>query len=531
MTMMKNYITLRQAVEQKLLSEEDCVYAVYLLTIVIKKMQYESHGGGHFNVNPDTVLILKEQGREVKVELTGKDVPHPASNGSPDFNTEALNHCFRAPESFLGLFTPASDVYSMGMLLAYMLQGFYPYTINESMSKSEILKDVKKTEPTLKVSPHLVVLIRKAIDKKASKRFKDAEEMGLSLMDCLGNEKPKNFSCFPGDRKHKIRIGDDGKRTGGNRYVIDKEEKPQTGQEPRIQVNIEVRDGEGFKAVAGMADLKKKLRRDFVDVVSNKELARKFGILPPNMLFYGPPGTGKTYISMRLAEESRLEFCALKPSDLASIWVHGSQMLIKQLFERATSLAEKNGRGCLLLIDEFDSIAPKRTVEDNGHQAGEVAELLTQLNDCVEKNVYVIGTTNRLDAIDPSVLRHGRMDSIVYFSIPDLACRKQLFEIELLKRPHEEDISLDELGRLTEGYTGSDISYMVKETARQAFEACLTAADRNMVKISEKMLKEVIAGTRPSVSRDDVRRYEKMRDDYLKHSKNDRPRIGFLARQ
>ena len=72
---------------------------------------------------------------------------------------------------------------------------------------------------------------------------------------------------------------------------------------------------------------------------------------------------------------------------------------------------------------------------------------------------------------------------------------------------------------------------MVKETARQAFEACLTAADRNMVKISEKMLKEVIAGTRPSVSRDDVRRYEKMRDDYLKHSKNDRPRIGFLARQ
>jgi len=527
--MMENYITLRKAVEQKLLSEEDCARAVYLLTIFIKKMQYESHGGGHFNINPDTVLILKEQGIEVKVELLGKDAPHLASNGNPDFDTEALNHCFRAPESFLGLFTPASDVYSMGMLLAYMIQGFYPYKINESMSRSEIMRVVKETEPTLKVSPQIDLLIYKAIDKKAGKRFKDAEEMGFSLMDYLGIEKPKNFSCFSDNKKRKIGIGKDGKRIGGNRCIIDKEEKPQTGQEPRIQVNIEPRDGEGFKAVAGMADLKKKLRRDFVDVVSNKELAKEFGILPPNMLFYGPPGTGKTYISMRLAEESQLAFCSIKPSDLASVWVHGSQMLIKQLFERATSLAEKNDRGCLLLIDEFDSIAPKRTVEDNSHQAGEVAELLTQLNDCVEKNVYVIGTTNRLDAIDPGILRHGRLDSIVYFNIPDLECRKQLFEIELLKRPHEENISIDELGRLTEGYTSSDISYMVKETAMNAFEASLRTDDKHVVKISEKMLKEVIAGTRSSVTRDDIRRYEKMRDDDINHSRNERPRIGFLT--
>jgi transitional endoplasmic reticulum ATPase len=247
------------------------------------------------------------------------------------------------------------------------------------------------------------------------------------------------------------------------------------------------------------------------------------------MLFYGPPGTGKTYISKRLAEETQLAFCTIKPSDLASVWVHGSQMLIKQLFERAASLAEKNDRGCLLLIDEFDSIAPKRTVEDNSHQAGEVAELLTQLNDCVEKNVYVIGTTNRLDAIDSSILRHGRLDSIVYFNIPDLECRKQLFEIELQKRPHEDNISIDELARLTEGYTSSDISYMVKETARNAFEACLMTDDKHVVKISEKMLREVIAGTRPSVTRDDMRRYEKMRDDYINHSKNERPRIGFLT--
>lgn len=527
--MMENYITLRKAVEQKQLSEEDCAYAVYLLTIVVKKMQYESHGGGHFNINPDTVLILKEQGKEVKVELLGNDVPHSVSNGNPDFNTEALNHCFRAPETFLGRFTPSSDVYSMGLLLAYMLQGFYPYKIDESMSKGEIMKVVKETEPQIKVPEKLDKLIYKAIEKNASKRFKDAEEMGFSLMVYWGMEKPKKFSCFSDDKKRKIGIGEDGKRIGGNRCIIEKGERPQTGQEPRLQVDMGTRMGEGFKAVAGMNDLKKKLRRDFVDVVSHKELAKEFGILPPNMLFYGPPGTGKTYISMRLAEETDLEFCSIKPSDLASIWVHGSQMLIKQLFEQASSLAKKNGRGCLLLIDEFDSLAPKRTVEDHGHQAGEVAELLTQLNDCVENNVYVIGTTNRLDAIDPGVLRHERMDSIIFFNLPDIECRRQLFEIELLKRPHEDNINIEELVRQTEGFTSSDITYIVKETARNAFEACLVAGDKYVVKISEQMLKEVISATRPSVTRDDVRRYERMRDDYLRHNKNERPRIGFLT--
>jgi len=168
-------------------------------------------------------------------------------------------------------------------------------------------------------------------------------------------------------------------------------------------------------------------------------------------------------------------------------------------------------------------------VEDHGHQAGEVAELLAQLNDCVEKNVYVIGTTNRLDAIDPGVLRHERMDSVIFFNIPDIECREKLFEIELQKRPHEDNINIEELARQTEGFTSSDISYIVKETARNAFEECLMRGDKHVVKISERMLKEVISATRPSVTRDDVRRYEKMRDDYLKHDKNERPRIGFLT--
>ena len=115
-----NYTTIREAVNKKILSERDCVYAIYLLAIIVKKMLYDSKGGGHFNISPDTVLVLKKDEEDIKVRLLGDDNPHAACNGKPDFDTKELNRCCRAPESFLGRFSPATDVYAMGILLAYM---------------------------------------------------------------------------------------------------------------------------------------------------------------------------------------------------------------------------------------------------------------------------------------------------------------------------------------------------------------------------------------------------------------------------
>lgn len=519
------YVPLREMVDKKVLAVRDCVYAVYLLTIIIKKMQYETKGGGHFNINPDTVMIQKGDGKDVKIKLLGEDTPHQACNGSPDFDTGMLNQCFRAPETFLGRFAPTSDVYSLGMLLAYMVQGFYPYKIDESMSMREIQKVVKETKPQLKVSASLDLLIFKAINKKASKRFKDAEAMGQSLMDFLGVENPKRFSCFDNvaDRINSVCNKDN------DNSKMDMQDTHRTVQEPRIDVEMSVKVGDGFKAVAGMEDIKKKLHRDFVEIVSHRELAKEFGIMPSNMLFYGAPGTGKTFISMRLAEECGLAFCSVKPSDLGSIWLHGSQGLIKELFQKAEAKAKQNKKGCILLVDEIDALCGDRSAKGNEHQADEVAEWLTQLNDCVEKNVFVIGTTNRLDAIDPALLRYGRVDSIMYVGLPDEECRRQLFEIELAKRPHDADIDMEELARITDGYTSGDISYMVKETAKNAFEASILMEDNTIVKISESMLRDVVKATRPSVTRDEVRKYERMRDEYVKRSNSERPRIGFVA--
>lgn len=513
--------TLRELVREQPLSEKTAIKLAHRMLNGLKELFGYTQGGGHFNICPDTVLVSTEENGELKPHIIGLEHASGACNGSTGFDVSTLDKYWRAPETYIGRFQPATDVYSMGVLIAYMIQGSFLRWKNDIVRR-RFIKYQTIDMQSLCVSERLKPIIVKAINESTSRRYKDIEELDWELMEYLGIANTKHFDNFAmEDIKKK---DDDNKKTND-----DMKETKQSSNELHVNVKIAVREGEGLKAVAGMAEIKYRLNRDFVDIVSNKELAKMFSILPPNMLFYGPPGTGKTYISMRLAEECGLEFCSVKPSDLGSIWVHGSQSLIKELFEKAEQKAKKNGRGCLLLIDEFDAIVPKRTANTSDNQAGEVAEFLTQLNDCVEKNIYVIGTTNCLDRIDKAIIRKGRIDEIVYVGMPDMECRRQLFEIELQKRPHEEGIDINELARLTDGFTSSDISYMVKETARNAFEACLKKKGEDIVKINETMLKEVIKTTKPSVSRDDVKLYEKMRDEYVMRNENERPKIGFLV--
>lgn len=156
-----------------------------------------------------------------------------------------------------------------------------------------------------------------------------------------------------------------------------------------------------------MEQLKGKLTRNFVDIVQNRELAAQFQITPPNGILLGPPGNGKTFISRKLAEESGMSFILIKPSDLGNIYIHGSQSMIADLLTRSEKLAAKNNCGVLLAFDEFDSLVPKRGVNDDNNQANKVAEFLTRLNDCAEKNVFVVATIKRIDAIDPAIIRKG----------------------------------------------------------------------------------------------------------------------------
>ena len=116
-------------------------------------------------------------------------------------------------------------------------------------------------------------------------------------------------------------------------------------------------------------------------------------------------------------------FLMVKTSDLASIYIHGSQEKIGSLFKQAQEKAPS-----VLCFDEFDALVPNRSNIDNTSMSGEVNEFLSQLNNCSKKGIFVIATSNRPDKIDPAVLRTGRIDKQIYVPLPDLDARKEMQE-------------------------------------------------------------------------------------------------------
>lgn len=273
--------------------------------------------------------------------------------------------------------------------------------------------------------------------------------------------------------------------------------------------------GGGFADVAGMADLKKLLNESVLYVLRDKERAQRYRLNIPNgMLLYGPPGCGKTFIAERFAEEAGYNFRFVKSSDLASIYIHGTQEKIGELFNEARACAP-----CVLYFDEFEALVPRRANTNNASHAGEVNEFLSQLNNCGKDGVFVIATTNQPQLIDEAVLRRGRIDYIIYVPMPDEAARAELFAIHLKDRPCADNIDGKRLARLTERYVASEIAFVVSQAA--------LIASRSDALITQSLLERMIKETSPRTTLDMLKRYESMRME-LEQISTARPRIGFV---
>lgn len=233
------------------------------------------------------------------------------------------------------------------------------------------------------------------------------------------------------------------------------------------------------------------------------------------MLLYGPPGCGKSFFAEKFAEDTGFNFILVKASDLGSIYVHGSQGKIADLFKKAEENAPT-----VLCFDEFDAFVPNRSGDTSGNQAGEVNEFLTQLNNCSKRGIFVIATSNRPDKVDPAVLRTGRIDKQVYVPMPDLTARRLMFELYLKDRPCK-DIDCEALAQKADGYVASDIAYVVNEAA--------TIAAFNREDITQELLSKTIEGIKPSVNKDLLKEYEEMRDKMEGITRaNALPRVGYL---
>ena len=293
-----------------------------------------------------------------------------------------------------------------------------------------------------------------------------------------------------------------------------------------VNVSIAKRKGNGFADVAGMLQLKQLLKRNFIDIVRHRDKAKKYNIQPSNgILLYGPPGCGKTYIAEKMAEEANLNFVLVKPSDLGSTYVHGSQTKISDLFKKAEEKAPS-----LLCFDEFDALVPARTEDTSHHYLTEVNEFLVQLNNCASRGVYVLAMTNNINLIDKAVLRKGRIDEVIYVPEPDLEARIEMFKLNLAKCDMAaENIDLQRLADMTKGYSSSDIAYIILEASRVAFRESIEIDD--WVEVTQENIEAVIKRTASSISSSDLRHYENMRDEFVTKKKQIeiRPRIGFAV--
>ncbi|MEM4618397.1 MAG: AAA family ATPase, partial [Ignisphaera sp.] len=226
---------------------------------------------------------------------------------------------------------------------------------------------------------------------------------------------------------------------------------------------------------------------------------KAMGIEPPKgVLLYGPPGCGKTLLAKALAHETNATFIRLVASELAQKFIGEGARIVKELF----TLARKKAPS-IVLIDEIDAIAAKRLdVGTIGER--EIHRTLTQLLAEMDgfdplDNVKVIATTNRIDVLDPAILRPGRFDKIIEIPLPDIRGRYEILKIHTRKMPLAHDVDLIEIAKLTEGATGAEIKAICTEAALRAIREGRDIVTSNDFTYSiAKILKERF---RPYISR------------------------------
>ncbi len=406
-----------------------------------------------------------------------------------EFLKDGLNLFYTANETFNKVFSFQSDIYSVGALYYHLLTGLPPYFVEISKYKSdriqleETILDERKRPLKFsdKIDEQTQNIILKALQPKSENRFKSAKE----FIQALNGELEVEFS-IPEEKNIKI--------------------------QPK-----EKKKGKGFSAIAGMQELKDTIQLDVIDALNDKERYAEYGLTIPNgMLLYGPPGCGKTFFAEKLAEEIGFNFYQIKPSDIQSKFVNASQENIKNLFDEARQNAPS-----IIFIDELDALVPSRDTSNISHMnTSAVNEFLAQMNNCGEDGIFIVGATNRPNAIDPAILRSGRLDKHIYLPPPDFEARKLMFELYLKKRPTEIGLNYDELAKATENYVSSDIKFLCDESSRKAL--------KENTRITKSIVLETIRNNKPSISVQELNNYLAIKSKMEgENNNNDRPRIGF----
>lgn len=226
--------------------------------------------------------------------------------------------------------------------------------------------------------------------------------------------------------------------------------------------------------VGGMAEVKLKLKQAVEWPLRHPEAFTRMGIKPPKgVLLYGPPGCSKTMIAKALANESGLNFLAIKGPELLSKYVGESERAVREVFRKARSVAPS-----VVFFDEIDALAVERGSSSRSSGVGDrvLAQLLTEMDGIEQlKDVTVLAATNRPDMIDKALMRPGRLDRIVYVPLPDADTRREIFTLQFHSMPVDDDVCLDDLVAKTEKYSGAEITAVCREAALLALQQDIKA--------------------------------------------------------
>ncbi len=221
-----------------------------------------------------------------------------------------------------------------------------------------------------------------------------------------------------------------------------------------------------FKDVAGIDSEKQELM-EIVDFLRDGKKFRDVGArIPRGILLSGEPGTGKTLLARAIAGEANVPFFAASGSDFSGIIVGLGVAKIKEIFDMA-----KRNAPCILFIDEIDAIGQRRSTSSYNDQDREqtLNQLLIEMDGFAnDTGIIVIGATNRVDMLDPALLRPGRFDRQVYIELPDLAGRREILDLYAKKVKVADDVNLQDLARGTTGFSGADLENLLNEAALHA---------------------------------------------------------------